>query len=307
MLSNAPQSDYIMRDVKIALIHPGIETDTFNMSFRSGLMKVVEQHPHITLIERTTQHNTATAIQYANEIAGMNVDVVILNHLDQRAGYTLVKPFAMNRIPVISVEIEFPMTIFLGVDNRMSGNFAAREAGNWIHDHWNNRLDRVLIGIDQRVTSTHRQRIDAVIETLQTLVHVNNDQILYIDTNLNLDVTYNNTYSILKRWKDHRRILMVAIGDTVVRGMLDAARDLDREEEVIAVSFDGTSIALEEFRRPNSRLLVSPTFQPSHYGKHLINLVKKIIADDPIANHNLIPPLCITSDNYEYIMMSSTH
>jgi len=294
-----------MNDIKLAFIHPGIETNSFNMSFRRGLFKSIDQYPNITLIERTTQHDTPTAIQHANELAEMGVDIVILNHLDQRAGYTLVKPFAMNRIPVISVEIEFPMTIFLGVDNRMSGNFAAKEAANWIHDHWDNTIDRVLIGIDQRVTSTHRQRIDSVLETLQTLIPISSDQILHIDTNLSTEVSYNNTYPILKRWADHKRILLIAIGDVVAKGMLDAARDLDREDDVIAISFDGTSIALEEFRRPNSRLLVSPTFQPAHYGKHLVQLVQQVLSDERVNNYNLIPPLCITSNNFEYILISS--
>lgn len=296
-----------MRAITLGLIHPGIITDTFNMSFRDGLLAVVEKYPHITLIERVTDHDTPTAIQHASELADMGVDIVILNHLDQRAGYTLVKPFAMNRIPVISVEIEFPVTFFLGVNNIMSGKFAAKEAANWIHDNWDSQIDRILIGIDQRVTSTHRQRIDTVINTLQTIINVKDDQILHIDTSLQSDVAYNNTYPILKRWEEHKRILLIAIGDTVVKGMLDAARDLDREDSVIAISFDGTSLALEEFRRPNSRLLASPTFQPSHYGKHLINLVHQILTEERIPSQNLIPPLCITRDNFEYILVSSAH
>ncbi len=294
-----------MQEITIGLIHPGIPTNTFNASFRHGLLSAIEKYPQITLLERTTQHDTPTAIQHAEELADLNVDVVILNHLDQRAGYTLVKPFAMNRIPVISVEIEFPMTIFLGVDNVMSGKFAAKEAANWIHDHWDNEIDRILIGIDQRVISTHRQRIDAVIDTLQNFITIDNDHILYIDTNIDSDIAYNNSYPILKRWKNYQHVLFVAIGDTVVKGMLNAARDLGQEDQVIAVSFDGTSIALEEFQHTNSRLLTSPTFQPQHYGKHLVNLVQQILMDERVPNKNLIPPLCITQENYNYTLLST--
>jgi len=297
----------IMEDITLGLIHPGDETNSFNVSFRSGLLAILEHYPNITLIERPTLHDTSTAIAHAQDLAQLGVDIVIINHLDQRAGFALVKPLIMKRIPIISVEIEFPMTIFLGVDNDLSGRFAAKEAANWIHDNWDNKIDKILIGLDQRVTSTHRQRIESVLNTLEQWVHYESDQILHIDTNMSSDITYQNTYPILQRWKDSHRILMIAIGDTIAKGMLDISRDLGRKDDVVVVSFDGTALALEEFRRPDCRLLVSPTFQPTEYGKHLINLVNRVIQGERVPRQNLIPPLCITRENFEYILITSSH
>lgn len=294
-----------MKTIKLGLIHPGDESDSFNVSFLQGLVSIVEHYSHIDLIECRTLHDTPTAIEHANKLLQMDVDIVILNHLDQRAGYALIKPFAMSRIPVISVEIEFPMTIFLGVDNELSGRFAAKEASNWIHDHWNNCVDKILVGVDQRVTSTHRQRIDSVLVNLKNTVNFHDDQILYIDTQLNADVTYQNARPVLERWENVNRILMIAVGDTIASGMLNVARDLNRQNDVAVVSFDGTSLALEEFRRADCRLLVSPTFQPTEYGQHLIDLVNRIIEGEHVPRQNLIPPLCITPENFDYILVSS--
>ena len=295
-----------MKPIKLGLIHPGDHSDSFNISFRRGLVSILEHYPHITLYERPTLHDTLTAIAHANELAQLDVDIVILNHLDQRAGYALVKPLAMQKIPVISVEIEFPMTYFLGVDNELSGRFAAKEAANWIHDHWNNQIDKVLIGLDQRVTSTHRQRIDSVLNTLSQWVHYHDDQILHVDTQMNTDVAYKNTHPILERWQDTHKILMIAIGDTIAKGMMDAARDHNRQDDVIIISFDGTKLALEEFQRSDCRLVASPTFQPNEYGNHLIELVKRVMSGESVSRQTLIPPLCITRDNYEYTLTSSS-
>jgi len=93
--------------------------------------------------------------------------------------------------------------------------------------------------------------------------------------------------NILHRWPDVHRIAVIGFNDETAAGALDAARDLGRDNDIIAVGQGGNLIA-EELGRPNPRMVASVTYHPELYGQQLMALAMRMLANERVARENYI-------------------
>lgn len=274
------------------------EQNPFAVSVREHLQATAAQYPEIKLIVRDNASDNERARDNINDFMREGVDLAIMFHIDERAGFELIRPLQYRRIPVISVDIPIPMTTFFGIDADLAGSMAGNALADWINAHWGGRLDKVMVMTEYRVLDVFQRRFDFAIEALIERLGFSRENLLMIDHGSQRDISSERTQQVLKTWSDFHHIGIVAMNDHVAMGALDAARSAGREADVAVISYDGTYLALQEFTNPNSRLIVSPSFRPDVYGEQLLNVSLKILNGETVPHQNLVEPLCLTRDNY---------
>jgi len=266
------------------------EQNQFAVAIREGLEAAVADHPDFNLIWRDNQANTDTATANVQEFAEIPVDLAVIFHIDERAGGSLAMPLKMKRIPIISIELPIPMTVFLGIDNEIAGQMCGEAGGQWIRAHWSGEFEKIVVLADKRVLSGHRKRFDSALETLQQHIPYDENNVLFIDSGTDRAISREVFRDLLASWHDFRRIVVLTMGDVVSMGVLDAARDVGREQDIVILSFDGTQAALDELQNPSSRLLVSPAFHPERYGEYILDLAERMLNGERVPFNNLIEP-----------------
>jgi len=275
------------------------ERNPFPVAVRKGLESVAAQYPHINLIVRDNDLNTEYAMQHIQEFAAIPVSLAIIFHVDERAGLNLVQPLFKKSIPIISIEIPFPMTYFLGVDNVDMGQQAGHVVGQWVQKHWGGHIDKVLVATTAGVVGEIPKRFRAALDTLMEYAPISEDQILYLDSDMEQQVIQERIMPVLERWHDYHHIVVICINDFVASGVLAATRQLGREKDIAVLSYDGTPVAFAEFAKPFSRLLVSPAFYPEKYGGYLMDLASRILRGEKVPRQNFIKAHCLTRENYQ--------
>jgi ABC-type sugar transport system substrate-binding protein len=269
------------------------ERNAFARELRQQLERTVSAHDDIQLIVRDNQHNTEQALVNVQEFIRREVDIAIIYHIDERSGMKLVMPLRMKKIPIIAIEFQLPGSTFIGIDNVTAGEMSGREGGKWISDHWSGQFDKITIFTDQRVISSHQARFMSAMAMLKSSLSLRNIDPLWVDSGTESQVAGERFAELLESWKDQHRIAVITMGDVVSRGVIEAARELGREEDIAVMSFDGTAWAHEEFENASSRLIVSPYFNLEHYCQQMLELAQAMSGGAAVPPHTAVQPILL--------------
>lgn len=257
----------------------------------------MKQHPGLEVVVRNNEMDNARALENARAFAEQGVNVAIIYHIDERIGPTIANILFGHGIRVISVDIPIPMTTYFGVNNKRAGQLAGEALVSWVQTHWGGKLDKVLAMTETRVLDVVKQRVDHAVLELTSTNTISASDVLYMDSGSTRSTSAARAHAVLEHWQDCHRIAIIGFNDDTALGGLDAARALDRELDVIAVG-QGADLAIDEFRRPDSRLIASPAYFPEQYGKHLVDLALRIFNGERLPRENFMDIACLTWENF---------
>ncbi len=269
-------------------------SNTFAQTVQASLEQAAARYSDIELIIRDNDFSDERALANVQEFATLQVDVAIIYHVGERIGPTLNSTLFRQKIPVIAVDIPLsPWTPYFGVNNKESGIMAGSALANWVHDNWDGKLDKLLVMAESRVLDFVRQRIDFAVSAVTEKLAVPSDHIFYLDGDNNRLPSYERSSPILKRWPEFRRIGVIGFNDESALGVLDAARELGREEDMVLVG-QGGNLAAEEFSRAHTRFIASTAYYPEQYGPRLIDLALRLRRGEKIPRENFTEHICLT-------------
>lgn len=283
------------------------QVNPFTNAVQAKLEELASQDPNISLIVRSNDNNTEKAIANSTEFAEAGVDVAMILHIDERAGGNVALPLIQQGIPIISIDIPIQLTYYYGLNNEHVGTEAGAVLVDWIKDNWNSQLDKVMVITEQRTLDFFRQRtscaVDQIVEQLP-LFSANN--VLYIDSGHHHEPTQARVLETLNYWNDYDRIAIVCMNDNVAVGALAAVREANRTQQVAMLSHDGTHIALSEFERDDSPLIVSTKLFPDVYAHDLIDLCTCLANHEKTSHKNYTKTIPMTRENYKELMLKQT-
>lgn len=241
--------------------------------------------------------------QYSGEVARQNVETFINSRVDlviefQTERY--VAPIIADRlaeagIPLIAVDIPHPNAVFFGLDNYRAGLEAGELLGAYAQKHWNGSVD-LVVGLELRRAGTLVQsRITGAVEGIRSkLRELNDDQIVRVDGGGLREESYKAMRALMQKHKKARRILVAPNNDTSAMGVIDAARELKRDQQMAIVGHDCIPEAMEEMKRKNSPLIGSVSHEVATYGPRLINLGLSLLKGESVPPYNYVEHRLVT-------------
>ncbi len=273
------------------------EESPFCAIVRESLEFAVKQHPNIRLICRDNALDDEKALANVRHFAEVPVDLGIIFHINERIGPKLAQTLMVKRIPIIAVDVPIPLTTYFGVDNRQAGAMVGHALVDWINKCWDGKVDKVLATSETRVLESVRLRTSSTIDVLASLPSFNAENVLYIDSGHDRELTTEFAMNILQRWSVFHHIAAVGFSETSILGIIEAVRRLGRESDTVIVGQSATEESFVELRRPGTPLIAVTNYRPYDYGPHLIELALKILNGEKPPMHNFIEPHLFTPAN----------
>jgi ribose transport system substrate-binding protein len=235
--------------------------------------------------------------QYDGEVARKNVERFVEERVDLVLEFQtdrLVAPIIANKlaeagIPLIAVDSPHPNAVYFGVDNYRAGLDGGDFLGSVAMDRYKGRVDFV-VGLDLvRAGSLVQSRITGAFEGIrERIVDIPAEKFVRLDSCGLREESHKVMRAFLRKNRAERRILVAAINDTAALGAIDAARELNREQQLCVVSHDCIDEALEEMRRKNSPLVASVSHEVAKYGPSLIQLGLSLLKGESVAPYNYV-------------------
>ncbi len=265
-----------------------IETHESPRQVRKSFEAEIAKHENLKLIVRDNQLNTDIAKENMQYFADLPVDLAVLFHLDERNLPDVIKPMTWAGIPVITSTVRAPMAYFLGLDDKQAGKYVGEEVKRWVEHNWQGEFDKILILTPQTGLTFNLHRIQGALEVLRTMPTFDTNKILYIDEGGTSENAVKSARIVMEQWKDEYRVVLLSMIDYVVVPVLDMIRELGYIEQIVCGSFDSTQVALEEFRKPDSPLVVAPTFEAEKFGEFIVPMIIDILEKKVHPNHQVL-------------------
>jgi ribose transport system substrate-binding protein len=124
----------------------------------------------VELLILDNRYDPAAALANAERFVQERVDLVIECQIDQSVAPIIGDRIAAAGIPMISVEIPHPHSIYFGVDNYRAGYSAGVFLGKYAYKHWKGQIQWVL-GLDiEDAGSLVQGRITGAFEGIRSVL-----------------------------------------------------------------------------------------------------------------------------------------
>ena len=255
----------------------------FAVDVRRGLERAVADLKNIDLVMADNKLSGEEALRVADNLIARNVDLAIEYQIDHTVGGLIMDKFQQAGIPVIAVDIPMVGATFFGIDNYRAGYVAGVAMGRWLRDTWDAAVDKVLVLEEPRAGTMPAARIQGQLDGLQEVLgELPGDKLLFLDSGNQRSISKARVSEALAALPDGRRIAVLSFNTDAAMGALQAARSLDREEDVVIVGQGADRLLLDEIREPNSRVIGSTTYMPERYGAQLIDLALQILRREAV-------------------------
>lgn len=282
------------RRYKIGYLAQTSET-SFYRTVTRGLIESAER-AGVDLVVLESQDSPAVALANAERLLAEDIDLVMMFQSYAQVAAVVSMRASSRKIPLIAIEIPHPNAIYFGVDNCHAGLTAGRYLARWAQQHWKGQVDEILLIGATRSGSLPEARLTGSLlginEILPNSAHAKTST---VNGDWLSDVSREAVKRHLAKSKASK-FLVSAIFDPSALGALQAFKDAGRLQDCAIVGQNGSSEALTQMRKPNSRLIGTVAYFPERYGDQLIALALDILTHRvPVPNavfikHQLLTP-----------------
>ena len=298
-------TSYTTRDREKQLYRIGFANLSENIPFavdvRRGLEKSAQERGNIDLILADNSLTPATALHVADRMLLKNIDLFIEYQIDEKTGNLIMNKFQQAGIPVIAVDIPIVGATYFGADNYQTGRTAGVALGEWIRDHWDSTVDKLILLEETRAGALPAARMQGQLDGVQGIIGtLPSSDIIYVSsgaTTETAEVQMNKQFKSLSR---ETKIAILSFNDDVGVGALKAARKNGIESKIVIVGQGADRLARPEIRQPASRFIGSTTFMPEKYGEKLIEIALKILRGKAVPPATYIEHFFVNAENIDF-------
>jgi ribose transport system substrate-binding protein len=237
----------------------------------------------------------------ADLLIKQKVDLVIEHQPDEHVAAMISARFLDAGIPFIAVNVPHPGATFFGANNYLAGLLAGQHLGRWAKQHWQGRLDEVVLIGRPKAGALINSRIAGAQRGLQEcLPGFGGFRVVYLDSPDGRFGTGLETVRTHLRRSQAERVLLTVTGDQTALGALRAFEEAGRLSCCAVVGQSGSFEARGELRRPGTRLIGSVAYFPEAYGRGLLALALKILNGQPVPPAVLTKHLVLTPENVNH-------
>ncbi len=312
LLKRVGAESYVPALQPIRRVRPriGLATQMSDSTFSHTVTESIRQvaaTQDLDLLVVNNRYSPKVALRNAEHLIRERVQLVLEFQTYENIAPIIAARFAEAGIPLIAIEIPHPGAIYFGANNYQAGLIGGRALGRWATQHWDGKVDEVLL-LEERVAGPlPRSRVTGMIAGVREVVP---------DIERIPVTTYNGRGQFLHSMEvvrqhlkrsPRRRVLVAANNDPSALGALRGFEEFGREQQCAVMGQNAILEAREEMRRKGTRLIGSVAYYPERYGDELIPLALSVIDGKPTPPAVYVKHLLVTPANVDQVYPLDGH
>lgn len=251
---------------------------------------------HVQLITLNNRYSAREALRNADVLVRERVDLVLEFQTYERVAPMIASKFLAANTPVIAIEVPHPGAIYFGADNYKAGLIGGRALGNWVREHWNGKVDELVLLELPIAGSLLELRLAGLVDGLRAkLPGIMDVPIIRLNGRGAFEQVLEVMRKYLRRRRRVGRTLVGSVNDVCALAALRAFEEAGASNHCAVIGQNALGAARAELRRPGTRLVGSVAYFPERYGEELIPLAlnilqKKTVPTATFAKHQLLTP-----------------
>ncbi len=258
------------------------QDSSFAAEVHRGLVQASQQEM-VELLTVNNRYNARIALKNAQHLVRERVDLVIEFQTDEAIAPEIAARYRKADIPVIAIDIPHPGTTYFGANNYEAGLIAGRCLGRWARDHWNGRVDEILLVDIVRAGALPAARTRGVVAGIREILRNEIAPVITVDGDGQFRTAMQRVRHYL-RGSRATHVLVGAANDPSALGAARAFQEAGRAGSCAIAGQNAEPDARAELREPRSPLIGSVAYFPEKYGEGLVRLALDILS------HRRVPP-----------------
>ena len=257
--------------------------DHFSTDVSAGVLAAARAE-NIELIAVDNRYSAKIAQRNAELLVREKVDLVIEFQTDENVAPIISSKYREANIPLIAIDIPHPGATYYGANNYGAGLLGGRYLGRWAKQHWQAKVDEIVLIELARAGSLPRMRLTGLLVGMkEELPALEACPVRYIDGDGQLGSTLEAVRKHLCSSRSQHQ-LIGAINDASAVGALRAFEETGRAGHCAIMGQNGTPEVRRELRQAGTRIVGSVGFFPENYGRDLLRTALDIL------NRRRVPP-----------------
>jgi ribose transport system substrate-binding protein len=275
------------------------QDSSFAHEVHAGLVRAAERE-HVELIVVDNRYQAKVALKNAELLIRDGVDLVIEFQTDEAVAAAIAAKYHEAGIPMIAIDIPHPGATYFGANNYEAGLLAGRHLARWAKQHWNGRVDEILLLELARAGSLPAARVRGVLAGIREIVH---EAASWPVVSIDGDGQFKTA---LERVRKHLRasraqhVLVGAANDPSALGAARAFEEAGRAGGCAIVGQNAEPDARAELRQPRTPLVASVGYFPEKYGSGLIRLALDLLGRKAVPPAVFVKHQIITRENVDH-------
>jgi ribose transport system substrate-binding protein len=260
------------------------QTDSeFSRGVNESLQRAAARE-RVDLVMVNNRYSVKEALRNADLLVKERVDLVLEFQTYERVAAIISSKFLEARIPVIAIEIPHPGAVYFGANNYQAGLIGGRALGRWAKDHWDGKVEQVLLIGLPIAGPLPALRITGIQDGLRAeLPRIGEAPASHLDGKGDFE----QILGVVRRWlrrNSLRHTLVGTVNDMCALAALRAFEEAGAGRLCAVMGQNAIREARNELRRAGTRLVGTVAYFPERYGDELIPLALNIL------EHKAAPP-----------------
>jgi ABC-type sugar transport system substrate-binding protein len=212
-------------------------------------------------------------------------------------------------VQYIGVDVLVPGEPFFGCDHEYAGYITGEALGQYAIDRWgpDPKIDLYISLESWGNPNANTPRMDNMLAGARTKVDIPDSICVRTDVPGNdAEVAMKKTEDTINAHPEAKRILIGCYVDDMAQGAEAVVEKKGMNDQVLIVSIDGSTLAVNNFKNPNTSWVAATTLFPEMYGYYLLNEIEKWYNSgktQPLPEKWGVEHKVITKDNYKEVLM----
>ncbi len=255
----------------------------FAVAVLKGLKQAALKRPQFDMIWLDNRNDAARAVEIARTVASSKYDLFIEYNAQQPANGPIAKIFSEANVKTLSIQTPLAGYPLYAVDNRRSGAEGGRALVDYATKKWSSVKPVIMIIGSPELGPVFQERAAAAKEQMQA--GFAGAPVVEFSSKNDAGNTRQLVFDTLTRFPDQKFIIWVHL-DAMALAALAAARNANREGDVLIASTGGDAAAFPEIRKENSSFIGTFSFFPELWGEDLLTLGGKILSGESVPERN---------------------
>lgn len=251
--------------------------DSFTVALQEGIIEAGEKAGAKVL---AYNNEGGKEVDNTRTMISQGVEGAIMCYWDPNLAKTSIDMLLGENIPIMTVDIPMPNTVFLGVENYTVGKVGGDYLGQWIVDNWDGEVDLFVVINSPTEGEFVAERFHGQEDAILEYIDYPEDEIEYADGGGWADGALEATRPILAKHSDAEKIVFVVENDPCVMGIIAALEEAGKADNAIMVTQGTQEETRHLIRSGEGPVIGGVAYFPEKYGNQgvpkLIEMVELV-------------------------------
>jgi ribose transport system substrate-binding protein len=270
-------------------------------------MEVAAAREHVHLITVNNRYSAREAIRNADILIKEQVDLVLEFQTYERIAPVISSKFLEASTPVIAIEVPHPGATYFGANNYKAGIIGGKALGRWARDHWEGKVDQLLLLELPIAGSLLELRITGLVDGLRSeLPQITSVPVAHLNGRGDFEQVLEVLRQFLRR-APGKRTLVGAVNDICALATLRAFDEIGGRHLCAVMGQNAIPEARAELRRPGTSLIGTVAYFPERYGDEIMALALQILQKKTPPSTVFVKHQLITARNVDLLYPLDAH